>query len=210
MPNPYQSLDLDRNAPPEAIRAAYRKKAREHHPDKGGEVAKFQEIQMAYDVLSDAGRRAQYDKTGETGQGPSLESQALSYLSAMLTQFLDVMNLDVIHESLVEHLRLAIKRDIQNQEAEKAKLQKTIDRRKEAIKRLPEGPVAALLAGDISQREQALGQMTAANTMRQEAMRLMEGQTYRVDERVLQPTQFVQFFTTTLYEAGMPDSSPFC
>lgn len=198
MPNLYDSLGVDKTASQEAIRAAYRKKAREHHPDKGGEVGKFQEIQTAYDVLSDAGRRAQYDKTGETGQGPSLESQALSYLSALLTQFLDAVNLDVIHESLVEHLRLAIKRDIQNQEAEKAKLQKTIDRRKEAIKRLPEGPVAALLAGDISQREQALGQMTAANAMRQEAMRLIEGQTYRVDERVMQPTQFVQFFTTTL------------
>ena len=66
MPNPYQALDLDRSAPPEAIRAAYRKKAREHHPDKGGNVAEFQAIQVAYDVLSDPERKARYDQTGET------------------------------------------------------------------------------------------------------------------------------------------------
>ena len=93
MPNPYQSLDLDRNAPPEAIRAAYRKKAREHHPDKGGDVAKFQEIQAAYDTLSDPERKARYDQTGETGTGPTLESQALTYLSGLLAQVLDMANL---------------------------------------------------------------------------------------------------------------------
>ena len=32
-----------------------------HHPDKGGDEAKFKEIQQAYDTLSDPQKRAQYD-----------------------------------------------------------------------------------------------------------------------------------------------------
>jgi curved DNA-binding protein len=45
----------------EVIKKAYRKLASQHHPDKGGDTKKFQEIQTAYDTLSDQGKRQQYD-----------------------------------------------------------------------------------------------------------------------------------------------------
>jgi curved DNA-binding protein CbpA len=35
--------------------------ASQHHPDKGGDTAKFQEIQAAYDTLGDSAKRQQYD-----------------------------------------------------------------------------------------------------------------------------------------------------
>ena len=179
MPNPYQALDLDRSAPQEAIRAAYRKKAREHHPDKGGDVAKFQEIQAAYDTLSDPERKARYDQTGETGTGPTLESQALTYLSGLLAQVLDMANLQTFQ--LVDHLRNTLNRDIKMQEAEKAKVKASITKRQDAIKRLSPGPLTELLQGDISQREIMLAKMDSVNAIRQEALRLIEGETYQVD-----------------------------
>lgn len=49
--NYYQVLGLDPGATPEEIKKAYRKLASKHHPDKGGDTAKFQEIQQAYDGL---------------------------------------------------------------------------------------------------------------------------------------------------------------
>jgi DnaJ-class molecular chaperone len=52
MQNPYQTLGVDRDATADQIKRAYRKLASQHHPDKGGDKARFQEIQAAYDHLT--------------------------------------------------------------------------------------------------------------------------------------------------------------
>lgn len=61
MTNHYQTLGVDRGASPDQIKQAYRRLASQHHPDKGGDKARFQEIQSAYDTLSNPQRRSQYD-----------------------------------------------------------------------------------------------------------------------------------------------------
>ena len=72
MTNLYDTLGVAKNASAEEIKKAYRKLAREHHPDaSGGDEARFKEIQGAYDVLSDDEKRKAYDAYGSTnGRGP--------------------------------------------------------------------------------------------------------------------------------------------
>ena len=64
----YKSLGVSREASAEEIRKAYKKLARQYHPDvKPNDKAaaeKFKEIQQAYDVLGDADKREQYDRYG--------------------------------------------------------------------------------------------------------------------------------------------------
>jgi molecular chaperone DnaJ len=64
----YESLGVKKDASAEEIKKAYRKLARQHHPDKnpGDKAAedRFKEIQGAYDVLSDPEKRKQYDQVG--------------------------------------------------------------------------------------------------------------------------------------------------
>ncbi|MBF6600535.1 MAG: J domain-containing protein [Dehalococcoidia bacterium] len=65
----YDVLGVRRGASEKEVRAAYRKLARKHHPDvnpgdKGAE-ARFKEINQANEVLSDADKRAKYDKYGD-------------------------------------------------------------------------------------------------------------------------------------------------
>lgn len=57
----YEILGVSKSATPDEIKKAYRKLASQHHPDKGGDVKKFQEIEQAYRILSDPEQRQQYD-----------------------------------------------------------------------------------------------------------------------------------------------------
>jgi curved DNA-binding protein len=57
----YTALGVDKTATPDEIKRAFRKLASQHHPDKGGDTKKFQEIQAAYDTLGDPAKRQQYD-----------------------------------------------------------------------------------------------------------------------------------------------------
>lgn len=65
----YKILGVDKNTSPEDIKKAYRRLAAQHHPDKGGDTAKFQEIQKAYETLSDPQKKQQYDNPQPQGFG---------------------------------------------------------------------------------------------------------------------------------------------
>lgn len=88
--NPYDVLDVAKDADAGAIKKAYRKAANAHHPDKGGDADKFNEIQTAYDVLSDAGRRAKYDETGVI-DGSVVDNTAAEALNVLANAFQAVM-----------------------------------------------------------------------------------------------------------------------
>src|SRR5262249_6588946 len=70
----YETLGVAKNASQDEIKKAYRKLARQYHPDTNpGDAAaeaKFKEVQGAYDVLSDPEKREQYDRIGSTDGRP--------------------------------------------------------------------------------------------------------------------------------------------
>ncbi len=63
----YDLLDLSRDASSEDVKKAYRRKAREHHPDAGGDEESFKAVTHAFKVLSDPDSRARYDRFGDDG-----------------------------------------------------------------------------------------------------------------------------------------------
>lgn len=74
--NYYDVLGVKKDASADEIKKAFRRLARKHHPDAGGDEAKFKEINEAYEVLSDPEKRAQYDQYGQyfggaAGAGPA-------------------------------------------------------------------------------------------------------------------------------------------
>ncbi|MDP2118049.1 MAG: molecular chaperone DnaJ, partial [Brevundimonas sp.] len=67
----YEVLEVERTIDAAGLKAAYRKLAMKHHPDKNGgcddSMARFKEISEAYSVLSDDQKRAAYDRFGHAG-----------------------------------------------------------------------------------------------------------------------------------------------
>lgn len=63
----YDILEIQKGASKDDIKKAYKKKAIETHPDKGGDPEKFKEISNAYSILSDENQKAQYDQLGDDG-----------------------------------------------------------------------------------------------------------------------------------------------
>jgi len=72
----YAVLGVSRNASQEEIKKAYRRLARQYHPDLNrgdqGAAERFKEINEAYEVLGDEEKRRRYDLYGEGGLSPSL------------------------------------------------------------------------------------------------------------------------------------------
>ncbi|HVC36380.1 MAG TPA: molecular chaperone DnaJ [Candidatus Dormibacteraeota bacterium] len=65
----YEILGVKKDASPDEIKKAFRRAAIEHHPDRGGDEAKFKELNEAYEVLKDEGKRKRYDQFGHAGVG---------------------------------------------------------------------------------------------------------------------------------------------
>ena len=89
----YEILGVARSATPEEIKKAYRKLAMQWHPDKNPDKKKeseekFKEAAEAYSVLSDAGKRSQYDRFGHAGvSGPG----AGGFDPAAFSEFSDIL-----------------------------------------------------------------------------------------------------------------------
>jgi molecular chaperone DnaJ len=70
----YEVLGVRRDAAPEEIKSAFRKLAAQCHPDRHpgdpGAHERFKEINLAYQVLSDGGRRSMYDRFGHRAEEP--------------------------------------------------------------------------------------------------------------------------------------------
>ncbi len=76
----YKVLGVTKNATQDELRKAYRKLARTYHPDvasdKPNAEARFKEINEAYEVLGDPGKRRQYDDLGATWESPRVRRRA--------------------------------------------------------------------------------------------------------------------------------------
>lgn len=76
----YKILGVDKNIPQKDVRAAYRKRAKQFHPDLHPNdpkaKAKFQALNEAYDVISDPDKRAKYDQYGEQWKNAQAYEQA--------------------------------------------------------------------------------------------------------------------------------------
>lgn len=113
---PYGVLVLDKSATSDQVRSAYRKAALKHHPDKASPerreeaTKKFQEIALAYAILSDERRRKRYDTTGNTSESLDLDDDDFNW-----TDYFREQKAAMVDAAQIEK----IKREYQGSEEEK-------------------------------------------------------------------------------------------
>src|SRR3990172_6979152 len=98
--NPYEILEVQPSASIDEIKKSYRKLARTHHPDKGGDLIKFQQLAKAYDILSNPVSRERYDTTGETDK-PDFSKKFQHFFNEVLMKHFDSIE-NVEHENPVK------------------------------------------------------------------------------------------------------------
>ncbi len=68
MKNYYDMLGVSETASDREIKQAFKKLAKEHHPDRGGDTTKFKEANEAYDTLKNTKKRQEYDTIRKYGE----------------------------------------------------------------------------------------------------------------------------------------------
>lgn len=104
----YEVLGIAKNASPEEIKKAYRKKALQYHPDRNPgnpeSEKKFKEISEAYEVLSDDQKRQMYDRYGKEGMqgfaGPRPSAGGYASMDEALRTFMGAFGGESIFEQM--------------------------------------------------------------------------------------------------------------
>jgi curved DNA-binding protein CbpA len=128
----YKTLGVAKDAKPDDIKRAYRKKARAVHPDKeNGNHEAMAELNNAFDVLSDPQRRLLYDSSGEDRQRPIDEEVRNVILQAFHEALMKGAELVLAHaRQLIEGKQNQLKA----QRSELTRKQKELSKRREKIK----------------------------------------------------------------------------
>ena len=89
MIDPYETLGVARDADAAQVKTAYRKRAKNAHPDTGGDIDAFAKLKTSYELLSDPVRRKVFD---ETGYDPTLadtrDLEGLLVLEGLINDFI--------------------------------------------------------------------------------------------------------------------------
>ena len=100
--DPYRILGLDRSASPDDVKRAYRRKAKETHPDAGGDRKEFEDVTRANLVLIDPSKRQHFDETGDIGDDApnTIDAKAMNLINGLMQAILsddrDPMATDIV------------------------------------------------------------------------------------------------------------------
>lgn len=195
--NPYEELDVPRDATAADVRRAYRRKAKTTHPDvEGGDAESFGRAQLAMHVLVDPERRERFDNTGtvEEDKPDNLRSSALQviemHLGGLVNGYVQsgfqpardprFLDLPVV-------LSAAIEIEIDKQQAAIEVGKRATEFLRDMAGRWTsedpkDDPVAASFNAKIAANEQQLEMMAGAIACREMALDILSGYDFRHDE----------------------------
>lgn len=138
--NPYGVLGVSRDASEKTIKAAYRARSRETHPDTGGNEEQFRLVKESYDILMDPARRLRFDETGKTSPSPCTQEAVRDYLFGLMRVVItakrpDGTRDDPTRENIKEKMRLSIAQARNEAKNNRFEVQRMIERTARLLER---------------------------------------------------------------------------
>lgn len=186
----YTRLGVAKDATLAQIKSAYRKLAKQHHPDAGGDPDTFYPIAIAYDVLGDEAKRARYDETGEMpGAEKSENAEALAIISALVDGIANdlVMDKPIEHDDLVKRFAAEVDRRIaatlnDRKQAEKFETKALALRKRFAAKTGPDY-IGKMIETKISACRRAIDNAAHSLATLERARKILLDATFQVEPR---------------------------
>lgn len=133
--DPYGELGVPPTASTADIKRAYKKRAKEAHPDAGGSPEEFDKVSTAYRLLTDDRLRERYDKTGSTeAEADNLLANAINGLGFRFAAVLG--HPDCERVDIVKMVRQSVENDIKQHKADNNKHRDNIQKIEKVGKRL--------------------------------------------------------------------------
>lgn len=202
--NPYSTLGVEKDADGKQIKAAYRRLSSIHHPDKpDGDAAKFQEIKLAYDVLSDKDRRERYDKLGRLDVSKITPQRVRLFIQESMRHAIEAQRPDgSTDDPLRENIRDKVLLGLAGARIE---LQRRLNEAKRKLKRAETlkanfvantdyDPVGEALTEEVNRLKDEVDSQQDALELSEEVERVLKTYKYKIDPRA--EGQFTQGSTT--------------
>lgn len=157
---PYEVLGVPADASKEAVKLAYRKRARQTHPDTGGDREEFALVKRAYDTLTDDARRQRYDATGDDDEPRVNESNVVHSLlaSCLLAAITNITNRGgkLRNKDVVDDMRKILRAALVNHDQNRSNFGESEAVIVDAIGRIkePDGLLAAVLRSELAKMRQ--------------------------------------------------------
>ena len=159
----YDTLGVNENATAKEIKDAFKEKAKENHPDRGGNEEKMKEYNHAYAVLINPDKRKRYDETGSDSPENSFEAR---FLGLVNTMFISIVDANPLEKVKTKDLIRELKTKINNTKKEIKNMLTGVDRKisiyEEALKRIStkgDSSIQKVLTNQIEQQKQHQVQM---------------------------------------------------
>lgn len=164
--NPYEELEIDPSASAGAIKAAYRKATKTHHPDRATSEAdriirheRMQRLNRAYEILTDPEKKKRFDSTGSPDPDPKRAAIERA-MTVMLMEVVDSKDLP-IGVDLFGVMRKVCEARERRLLTSIADIEQLIKKRKRVLKRIirkdgGENFLAIAVAKDVAKKEEAI------------------------------------------------------
>lgn len=199
--DPYDELGLKKGATADGVRRAYRRRAKETHPDQpGGDKDAFVRAGQALAILINPKKRAKFDETGEVEEEKNKQAEAVGLVAAAMGEVLNSFvksgfrkDLDVVYRDVIAEMDADLAKQIndrlQLQKVGARVRQAVIDMRSRLSGTTPQGDmIRQMLEASLLENTEAQNTLAREIEVRRMARGFLKHYKYRADEFFRQRT----------------------